>query len=314
MARRETRILALVNQKGGCGKTTTTVSLAAGFVAEGYTVCVADSDPQCNTTESFGLNRDDLTRAGRYTIADIFLSKKSAADIVVDFGERFHGRLHLVPGHRGLGSVSHRLDSQLQTSLANEDASDLDADDIKTEHRHRLKTSLDTLRGRYDVVLIDTLPDLGFLLTAALIAADVYVIPVFPSGYDLKGLETLLRTIEKVQKRYNPRLRLLGVLLGNFDVTAKLDGDIQKMLIRKFGEARLFETAISRSVKHREATVYGQTIFEHAPGQQASQQFAALTGEVIRRLDTAAGSTTMDSRPIGVDEAWTHPDAKPSVA
>jgi chromosome partitioning protein len=315
MAFRETRILALVNQKGGCGKTTTTVSLAAGFVAEGYTVCVVDSDPQCNTTESFGLNRDDLTRAGRYTIADIFLAKKSAADIVVDFGDRFQGRLHLVAGHRGLGSVSHRLDSQLQTSLANEDASDLDADDIKTEHRHRLKTSLDSLRGRCDVVLIDTLPDLGFLLTAALIAADVYVIPVFPSGYDLKGLETLLRTIEKVQKRYNPRLRLLGVLLGNFDVTAKLDGDIQKMLVRKFGVERLFETAISRSVKHREATVYGQTIFEHAPGQQASQQFVALTGEVIRRLDTA-GNSSADAGQAGSDEDWlVRPEtAKPGVA
>lgn len=280
----ETHILALVNQKGGCGKTTTTVSLAAALAQEGLRVCVVDSDPQCNATESFGLDRDELTRNGHFTIADIFLSKRPAIETLIDFGDRFHGRLFLVPGHRGLASVSHRLDSQLQASVAQEGASDLDADDLKNEHRHRLKQSIDSLRGQFDLVLIDTLPDLGFLLTAALISADSFLIPVFPSGYDLKGLETLLRTIEKVQVRFNPKLRQLGVLIGNFDVTAKLDGDIHKMLVRKFGEAQVFQTTVSRSVKHREATVYGQTIFEHAPNQQASGQFTSVAREVLERL------------------------------
>ena len=280
----QTHILALVNQKGGCGKTTTTVSLAAALAQEGLRVCVVDSDPQCNATESFGLDRDEVTRSGHFTIADIFLSKRPAIESLIDFGDRFEGRLFLVPGHRGLASVSHRLDSQLQASVAQEGASDLDADDLKNEHRHRLKYSLDTLRGQFDLVLIDTLPDLGFLLTAALISADSFLIPVFPSGYDLKGLETLLRTIEKVQVRFNPKLRQLGVLIGNFDVTAKLDADIHKMLARKFGENQVLQTTVSRSVKHREATVYGQTIFEHAPGQQASGQFISVAREVLERL------------------------------
>lgn len=286
-----TAIIVLANQKGGCGKTTSAVSLTAGFVNEGYSACVVDTDPQCNATDSFGVDRDELAKAGRYTVADIYLAKKPASEVAVGFGSRFGGRLTLVPGHRGLVSVSHRLDSQLQAAISGEDSSDLDADDLKNEHRQRLKNSLDSLRGLCDVVFVDTPPDLGFLMTTALIGADYFIIPVFPSGYDLKGLETLMRTVEKVQKRFNPRLRLLGVLLGNYDAVAKLDSDIHKMLSRKFGGNLIFDTTINRSVKHREATVYGQTIFEHAQGQQAANQFQTLTREVVARLEAEQGST-----------------------
>lgn len=279
-----TKIIALANQKGGCGKTTTAVSLAAGCAVENYTACVVDIDPQCNATDSFGVDRDELAKAGRFTVADIYLAKKPAVEVTIGFGERFGGCLTLVPGHRGLLSVPPRLEAQLQSSISSEGVSDLDADDIKNEHRQRLKHSLDSIRGLHDIVFIDTPPDLGFLMTTALIAADCFLIPVFPSGYDLKGLETLLRTVEKVQKRFNPDLRLLGVVLGNYDATAKLDSDIHKMLSRKFGADLLFQTNINRSVKHREATVYSQTIFEHAQGQQAANQFLALAREVLARL------------------------------
>ncbi len=277
-------IITLANQKGGCGKTTSAVSLAAALAMEGRLTCLVDADPQCNATDSFGIDRDDLARAGRFTVADIYLAKKPAEEVEIDFGERFEGRLKLVPGHRGLMSVPHRLEAQLQSSLAAEDSSELDADDFKNEHRNRLKHSLESLRATRDFVLIDTPPDLGFLMTTALIAADWFIMPIFPSGYDLKGVETLMRTVEKVQKRFNPELRLLGVLLGNYDATAKLDSDIQKMLARTFGESLIFKTAIHRSVKHREATVYGRTIFEHAAGQQPAAQFRAVALEVLARL------------------------------
>ena len=281
----ETKIIALANQKGGCGKTTTAVSLASGFAHQGYSATIIDVDPQCNATDSFGIDRDDLAKAGRYTTADIFLGKKAAAEIEIVFPKRFPGELGLVPGHRGLTSVPQRLESALQAQLANEDSSELDTDDLKNEHRGRLKYSLNSLRGRRDVVFIDTPPDLGFLMTTALIAADFFIIPVFPSGYDLKGLETLMRTAEKVQKRFNPGLRLLGVLLGNYDTTAKLDSDIHNMLSRKFGKRLIFDVKINRSVKHREATVYGKTIFEHAPEGQPAAQFVALVNEVATRLN-----------------------------
>jgi chromosome partitioning protein len=289
LLRLETKIIALANQKGGCGKTTTAVSLAAGFAHEGYSATIIDVDPQCNATDSFGVDREEPAKAARYTTADIYLGKKAAAEIELVFSGRFPGELALVPGHRGLASVPQRLESELQSHLAHEDSSELDADDLKNEHRERLKHSLDSLRGRRDVVFIDTPPDLGFLMTTALIAADCFIIPVFPSGYDLKGLETLMRTIEKVQKRFNPGLRLLGVLLGNYDSKAKLDSDIHQMLSRKFGKGLIFDVKINRSVKHREATVYGRTIFEHAPDGQPAAQFATLVEEIAARL-TGKGS------------------------
>lgn len=288
----DTKIIALANQKGGCGKTTTAVSLAAGFAHQGYSASIIDLDPQCNATDGFGVDRDELARAGRFTTADIFLGKKPASEIEVSFPNRFAGELGLVPGHRGLTSVPQRLESALQAQLANDDSSELDADDLKNEHRERLKHSLNSLRGRRDIVFIDTPPDLGFLMTTALIAADYFIIPVFPSGYDLKGLETLMRTIEKVQRRFNPTLQLLGVLLGNYDTTAKLDSDIHNMLSRKFGKSLIFDVKISRSVKHREATVYSRTIFEHAPEQQPSAQFLTLVREVYQRLNGATSTDT----------------------
>src|SRR4051794_9086702 len=283
-----TQVVTFANQKGGCGKTSSSVSLAAAFALEGYSVTLVDADPQCNSTDAFGIDRDELSEKGRYTLADAYLTKKAAREIEYAFPEeRFGGRLTIIPGHRGLNTVSHRLDAQLQATISDENHSDLDADDIKNEHRTRLRQSLESLRGLRDVVIIDTPPELGFLMTTALLAADWFVIPVFPSGYDLKGLETLWRTVDKVRTRFNPDLKLLGVLIGNFDTRPKLDGDIKKMLAKKFGKD-LFQTVIHRSVKHREASVYNQTIFEHAQGEQAAEQYQALAREILARLEKAA--------------------------
>ena len=283
-----TQVICLANQKGGCGKTTAAVSLASALALEGLTVCIVDADPQCNATDSFGIDRDALSQQGLFTLADAYLTKKSAREIEFAFEEeRFDSNLSLIPGHRALGTVPHRLEAGLQAQIANDNYSDLDADDLKNEHRLRLKQSLESLRGHRDIVIIDTPPDLGFLMTTALIASDWHIIPVFPSGYDLKGLETLWRTVEKVRERYNPGLRLLGVLLGNFDARPKLDSDIQKMLAQKFGQQIMFSTVIHRSVKHREACVFGRTIFEHAPGQQAAEQYQSLAREVLSRLEKA---------------------------
>src|SRR3954462_14942302 len=283
-----TQIVTLANQKGGCGKTTSSVSLAAAFALEGYEVTLVDADPQCNATDSFGVDKDALAEQGRFTLADAYLVKKAAREIEYEFpDDRFEGRLRLIPGHRGLNTVSHRLDAQLQATVSNENYSDLDADDIKNEHRMRLRQSLESPRGHRDIVVIDTPPELGFLMTTALIAADCYIVPVFPSGYDLKGLETLWKTVDKVRSRFNPNLKLLGVLIGNFDTRPKLDGDIRKMLAKKFGKA-LFDTVIHRSVKHREASVYNQTIFEHAQGEQAAEQYQTLAREILARLEQAS--------------------------
>ena len=154
---------------------------------------------------------------------------------------------------------------------------------MRSEQRLRLKKSLDALRGKRDVVVIDTPPSLDFLMVSTLVAADWFIIPVFPSGYDLKGLELLMRTVNKVRERYNPGLRLAGVLLGNYDRTALLDREIHQMLKTRFGGEVVFNTTIGRSVRMRDATVRGQTIFELPEATAQAQQFLTLIQEMLNR-------------------------------
>lgn len=288
----KTQIIALVNQKGGCGKTTSAVAIAAGFAQLGYSVCLADTDPQCNATDSFGLRADSLVDEGAFTLADAYLKKRAAADIEYDFGNRFQGNLTLLPGNRGLGSVPLKLESELQIAIADGERTTLDADEMRTEQRQRLKRSLDTLRSKRDVVIIDTPPSLDFLMVSTLIAADWFIIPVFPSGYDLRGLELLMKTVAKVRERYNPGLRLAGVLLGNYDRTAILDKDIHEMLKKRFGGEVVFQTTIGRSVRMRDATVRGQTIFELPEAQAQAQQFLGLIQEMLNRGTKRPEQTT----------------------
>lgn len=308
---RETQIMVLANQKGGCGKTSSTVSIAAAFADLGYTVCVVDTDPQCNATDNLGVDPDDTIRAGKFTLADAYLSKVPGSKIAVKPENRFGGRLSVLPGHRALSSVSARLDNEVIQYLTDEHNSHLDGEDLRREHRMRLKHALDSLRGEVDVVLIDTPPNLDFLMTSALIAADWYIVPVFPSGYDLKGLEVLTRTIEKVRNQYNPQLTLAGVLLGNFDRTTSLDRQVHEFLRTRFTPALVFGTTISRSVRYREATMGRITIFEHSEGREQANQYVTLVKEMINRGAKGAFGATVNPLPdremvrrvIGEDEA-----------
>lgn len=287
MRLQRTHIIALANQKGGCGKTTAAVNVAAACAAEGYRTCLVDIDQQCNATDNFGVNQDELVKEGRFTVADAFLAKRPATEITLELRDRFDGNLSLIPGHRGLSSIPHRLEAELQAAVANDDVSEIDADDLKNEQRKRLRNSLKSLRGGVDLVFIDTPPELGFLMTSGLIAADWYIIPVFPSGYDLKGLEKLTQTVAKIRDRHNPHLQLLGVLLGRMHPRAKLDADIFAMLGDAFGQDRVFETTIAETVRHREATVYCKTILEHAPGEPAADQFRGVARELLARVRQA---------------------------
>jgi len=120
-------------------------------------------------------------------------------------------------------------------------------------------------------------------MISTLVASDWFIIPVFPSGYDLKGLELLMRTVAKVRERYNQDLRLAGVLLGNYDRTATLDRDIHQMLRKQFGEEVVFNTTIGRSVRMRDATVRGVTIFELPQAENQAKQFITLIHEALNR-------------------------------
>ena len=203
----KTQVITFANQKGGCGKTSASVATAAAFAHLGYSATLVDTDPQCNATETLGVTQDWLRKNGHRTLADVYLARKLAADVELDFGDRFVSRLFLVPGHSGLNTVPQRLNAETQVRLAADEHSLLDEDDIKKEHRLRLRDGIESLRGLHDVVVIDTPPDLEFLMTTALIASDWFIIPVFPSAYDLKGMEKLAQTVKKIKQRYNPALR-----------------------------------------------------------------------------------------------------------
>lgn len=291
----KTQVIALANQKGGCGKTTSSISIAAAFNQLGYSVAIVDTDPQCNATTSFGVEPDLLTSQGKSTLLDAFMTKKAALDIQVGFGERFDNRLFVVPGNKNLSSVGPRMDLEIQIQLSQPESAEVDADDIRREQRFRLRSSIESLKGIHDIVIIDTPPNLDFLMTTALVAADWFVIPVFPSGFDLQGLETLTRTINKIREKFNPGLKLAGVLLGNYDKSAKLDSQIHMHLTEKFGTSAVFQTTIGRSVRMRELTVLNRTVFEHEPARAQAEQFLNLAKEMINRA--SKGENTVNPLP-----------------
>jgi chromosome partitioning protein len=294
---RETQVIVFANQKGGCGKTSSTVSTAAAFAALGYRVCVVDTDPQCNATDNLGVDPDAVIRQGKYTLADAYLSKVPALRIATAPDGRFEGRISVVPGHRALSSVSPRLENEVLQVLADVNNSDLDGEELRKEHRLRLRKSIDSLRGQFDVVLIDTPPNLDFLMTSSLVAADWYVVPVFPSGYDLGGLQVLTRTIDKVRKLYNTKLNLAGVLLGNYDRTTSLDKQVHELLQQRFTPALVFATTIARSVRYREAAMGRITIFEHPEGREQAAQYLQLVNELINRGVKGAVGATLNPLP-----------------
>ena len=290
-----THVIAQVNHKGGCGKTTTTLNLAAALAEAGKTVCVLDTDEQCNLTTGLGIDIDKHKKNDKHTMLDIYLKKMPAHTLCVpsvdeNGNPRFNGNLYIVPGHRQLDSTKRRLDAELATSLNRDDASELDEDDHRNEQRLRLKNSVDTLRGRFDVVLIDTPPALDFLTTSTMIASDWLILPVFPSGYDLDGLRKLKEMRRKVTERYNAQLKVLGVLLGNNHKTTKLDQQIYGMLQDSFSKL-LFQTCISATVRHRECTIYGKSILEQEPDGNAAAEFRTLAREVLGRVEAASQST-----------------------
>ena len=305
----KTQIIALANQKGGCGKTTSSMSIAAAFHRLGYSVALVDTDPQCNATRCFGVNPDELYSQGKLSLLDAYIGKRAAVDIQVGFGDRFDGRFFVVPGNSNLSSVGPRLELEVQVQISEIGAAEVDAEDIRREQRFRLRRSLDSLRGVHDVVIIDTPPNLDFLMTTALVAADWFIIPAFPSGFDLQGLEALTRSINKIRERFNPGLQLAGVLLGNFDKSSRLDAQIQALLVKKFGPGVVFQNTIGRTVRMRELTVYNLTVFEHEPAQAQAEQFLSLVNEMINRA--SKGTNTLNPLPR-IEEVIQHAENEPT--
>lgn len=246
-------IIAVVNQKGGVGKTTTSMNLAAGLADLGKFVLLVDMDPQGNATSGFGLTRNELSH-GIYEA----LSREKRIHDVVHNTE--HEGLRIVPATPNLAGASIEL--------------------VDVERReHQLADLLEEVKHAYDYILIDCPPSLGLLTVNSLVAADEILIPVQAEYYALEGLGQLLQTINLVQEHLKPDLTILGAVLTMFDKRTKLSGDVMDELYKYFPNS-IFRSVIPRTVRLAEAPSFGKSIFHYEPFGKGARAYQRLAEEV----------------------------------
>ena len=250
------KIIALANQKGGVGKTTTSINLSAGLAYLGRKVLLVDLDPQANTTQGLGV-RDEV----RYSTYEMILKGAEADECIIT---KKIPPLDIIPATIDLAG------------------SDLEMANYNEGRERLLKEKLAPLKSRYDFIIIDCPPSLGLLNTNALTAADSVIIPVQCEYYALEGLTQLLSTIRLVQKLYNPRLYIEGVLLTMFDSRTKLSIEVQQD-VRKFFKERVYRSYIPRNIRLSEAPSHGKSIFEYDIKSEGARAYAALAKEVITK-------------------------------
>ncbi len=249
-------ILAIANQKGGVGKTTTAINLGAALAFRGFRTLLIDLDPQANSTMSYV----DI-RAVTRSLYDVIAEERCPmADIVLPSPVK---NLSVVPSRIGLAKVEARL------------VGEVDA-------HYRLKDRIETVRPAYDVIIVDCPPALGLLTVNALVAATHLLIPIQSSYFALEGTDDLLETIEKVRSRANPALDLLGVLITMHDKRTSLARDIRGQIQQVFG-AKVFNTIITKSVRLEESPAYKESIFTFAPESSGAIEYYSLAQEVLER-------------------------------
>jgi chromosome partitioning protein len=250
-------IIAIANQKGGVGKTTTAINLAAAFARRGQRVLLLDLDPQANSSISF---LDPLT------------INFSAYNLMLDGLGSVEQSIYQTPV-KGLDIIPSRINlAKIESKLVG----DFDAP-------FRLKDRLESLRPLYEVVIIDTPPTLGLITVNALVAATHVLIPIQSSYFALEGTDDLLETIEKVKARPNPNLQVLGVLVTLHDKRTTLAREVYEQIRRVFG-VKMFETIITKSVRLEESPAYKESIFTFAPHSSGANEYAKLCEEVISRV------------------------------
>jgi len=256
-------IIAMTNQKGGVGKTTTTINLGAALAEAGRKVLMVDMDPQGSLSIGLGVNPDDLV--GKRTVYDMLMDTTAvpASDVVVNTSV---DGLDLLPANIQLSAAELRLAGEVAREYA-------------------LDRAFESVRPLYDYILIDCQPSLGLLTVNALTAADGVVIPMECEFFALRGVEMLRETITKVQERLNNRLTIDGVLPTMVDARTLHTRETIQAVLDAFGDA-VFHTTISRTVKFPETTKAGVSIIEQAPNSSGAQNYRNLAWELVARLET----------------------------
>ena len=252
----QTKVIAILNQKGGVGKSTTAVNLSAALGAKNKAVLLIDLDPQGNATSGLGIDKGQIS----FDTYNVLLEDTDISQAIIpDVCEG----LDLLPATIGLAGA--------EVELVNEMA-----------RENRLKAATGSLRGKYDYIFIDCPPSLGLLTVNALVAADKLLIPIQCEFYALEGVTKLLESMKRVKNMLNPGLDVFGVLLTMYDSRTTLSKQVADD-VRAYFKATTFETVIPRTVKISEAPSYGQPITEYDPSGKGAQAYLSLAEEVINR-------------------------------
>lgn len=251
-------IIVIANQKGGVGKTTTAINLAAAFANKGKKTLLVDLDPQGNSSISF--IDTSLVNGGSYEL--LTESQIAWSNFVYKTPTE---NLDLVPAKINLAKLEAKL------------VGDFDA-------VFRLRDRIEQIKDKYDVIVLDTPPTLGLTTVNALVAASYVIVPIQSSYFALEGTDDLLETIEKVRSRPNPDLKILGVLVTLFDKRTALSKDVEAHIRNVFGE-KAFKTVITRSVRLEESPAHKETIFTFAPSSNGAKEYMKLCEEVFSRVN-----------------------------
>lgn len=258
-------VIAVVNQKGGTGKTTTCENLGIGLANEGKKVLLVDTDPQGSLTIALGNPRpDDLP----VTLTDLMAKIMQDQPPLPKEGILSHEEgVDLVPANITL--------SGLEVSLVN-----------AMSRETILKQYLETVKGQYDYILLDCMPSLGMLTVNALAASDQVLIPVQANYLSAKGLEQLLQTVNKVKRQINPKLRIEGILLTMVDSRTNYAKEISSLIRDTYGsKLKVYDADIPRSVRAAEISAEGVSIFKHDPGGKVAEAYRSLTKEVLQNAE-----------------------------
>ena len=252
----QTKVMAIINQKGGVGKSTNAINLSAALGELGKQVLLVDLDPQGNSSSGLGIEKSQVHNC----VYDVLLNDVAIEDVIIpDVGEG----LDLVPATINLAGAEVELVSEMA-------------------RENRLKDAVGSLRGKYDYVFIDCPPSLGLLTVNALVAADKLLIPIQCEFYALEGVTKLLDSMKRVKTRLNPTLDIFGVLLTMYDGRTTLSRQVVEEVRSYFGKT-VFTTLIPRTVKLSEAPSFGQPITQYDPSGKGAQSYVNLAKEVVQR-------------------------------